>query len=829
MISVVLFFLLGICTLHIFSALPSFAVPSASIVCLMVTCKLLGNKFRTYKLHWALAYVAGFLWVMIHAQKVIDTRLPENLQNIPFMLIGTISSIPEKREHGVRFEVEVKETVPANLWPHPGRIRIHWHNVAEFRQAVHVGDVWQFCVKLKRPHAYANPGSFDIERHFFLNRLNAEGVVITKLSAKKANLLLKVDRDRTHLNQKVASSILSRPIDRLRCATKEKIKLILGNGKDIKGNKKQESFSGLLQALIVGIRDEIDLSQWEVFQNTGTAHLMAISGLHVGLVASFAFVTGSFLWSWLLTFFYRQRIGITLHAKWLTIGSIPAPWVGAILAIISSIFYGMLAGSSVPTQRAVVMVTLFMISIVSRRLFSAWQGFFIALSIALILDPLSTLTPGFWLSFGAVSIILYGMQGRSNPQGIWWRWGRVQWIVFVGLMPITLVAFQKISLISPIANLIAIPSVGFLVVPLALVGTGLSWISETFASLFLKVAHGLFSLLWPFLQYLNDLPKPIWKNANYTIFSFFSAMVGIVILSAPRGFKGRYTGLIWIFPLIFAKPLSIEADAFKVTVLDVGQGLSTVVETKNHVLIYDTGPKTGSNFDTGERVVLPFLATRPHQKIDVLMISHGDNDHAGGAASLLAKIPVKQIISSEPELFPERKVSLCWVGQRWEWDGVQFEVLHPETVHTRKRNDHSCVLRVSVGSHSVLLTGDIETKSEQKMIERTPSKLVSDVMLVPHHGSRTSSSLDFIQTIHPKYAIIPVGYYNRYGHPKPDIVARYKGQGVTVLSTVEGGAISFVLNKEGFVQMPTQYRLNEKRYWMLELEDSSKPCDAQRF
>lgn len=763
MISVTLFFLLGVCTLHLFSALPSLQWVMAGFSVLVFLFIVLIKKYKPY---WILAYGLGFFWVWIHASLVLDKRLPEAMEGVPATVIGKIISIPEKRDNKIRFDFQVKET---------GNIRLHWKLVDE-KEVLRVGDEWQFLVKLKRPRSYANPGSFDTEKHLFQNRINAEGYVLDK--PEIAN------------NQKRASSFLSHPIDRLRTHIKMVLQTLLKN----------REFSGLIQALVIGVRDEIALKQWEVFQNTGTAHLMAISGLHVGLVASGAYFISGLL--------YRCVLSERFH--------FPTPWVSALFAMVGAIFYGLLAGFSIPTKRSVVMVSAFMFGILLRKRFPVGRIFCLTVLIVLILDPLSTLSPGFWLSFSAVLFILYGMRGRVYVKSGWWRWGRMQWVVFVGLIPISLVFFQKISIISPLANSIAIPWVSFLVVPFALIGTGLSFINTFLGGVFLRGSEFLFSILWVFLKYLSTLKMTTWENFTFTPLSIALAILGGMIILAPKGIPIRYIGFIWLLPLVWIKPNAIPLKSFRMSVLDVGQGLSTVIETANHVLVYDTGPKLSSTFNTGERVVLPFLAYYGHQKIDVLMISHGDNDHYGGADSILKKSKVKSIITSEPALFSEqsqKNVSLCYAGQKWVWDGVVFEVLHPETVVTRKRNDHSCVLKVSVGEQAVLLTGDIETKSEKKILEHSLHRLPAQVMLVPHHGSRTSSSLEFIQAIHPKFAIIPVGYRNQYGHPKADIVERYKNLGINLLNTSVGGAIMLIMDEKGFVQLPVQYRADHHYYW----------------
>lgn len=766
MVFVTLFFLLGNCSLHLLPKLPPVHLVVLVTAFLMALTKVL--SIQKYKIHWLIAYALGFLWVLLQAQGVINKRLPEAIEGKRIMVIGTIASIPERKHDHYRFEVDV-EGLPEASWQNPGRIRLLYKLNTE-KTILQVGDTWQFEVKLKRPHAYANPGSFDSERHLFQNKINAEGYVIP-----------------SGMNRRIASKFWCHPIARIRSHIRNLIAKNLEN----------KAFSGLIQALVVGVRDDITFAQWQVFQKTGTAHLMAISGLHVGLVAGFAFLLVNLLW----------RPFLNLYPQF------PLPWVSALFTITCACLYGLLAGFSIPTKRALVMVSVGMLGIINRRKISRINIYCLALFIVLVLDPLSTLSPGFYLSFMAVGIIFYGMQGRVEVRGLWWRFGRIQWITFIGLMPITLVFFQKISWISPFCNAIAIPWVSFLVVPLALLGSGLSLCNEILGKIVLSVSEGLFAILWPFLEAAAAMPSIVWLKANYNVITISLSFLGVLLIMAPRGFPARYLGFIALLPLVFLRAKSIDKQSFRVTVLDVGQGLSTVVETENHLLVYDTGPKLNAQFDTGDRIVLPFLANLGKQKIDILMISHGDNDHVGGADSILNTLPVKTIISSEIDLFPQKKVIPCYASQKWTWDGVVFEVLHPDSLITKKRNDHSCVLLISAGKESVLLTGDIEIKSEKKILSHFREKLSAKVMLVPHHGSRSSSSLEFIQAINPDYAIIPAGYRNRYGHPKPDIVKRYQTEGIRVLNTIEGGAISFIMGPNGFVRLPSLYRETHPHYW----------------
>lgn len=727
--------------------------------------KLSYNKNRKINVHYyvkflilcTLSFSWGLLWATFTAQNIIDQRLPVALQRQAINVEGVIDNIPSNQDGIQYFEIKVNKTFPKSLWKNPGRIKLRWYDgPADLK----VGQVWRLTVKLKRIRGFSNPGSFDTERIAFQNKIAAEGTVI--------------ESDEEN-NYKINEFDKKYCIDRLRQTIKEKIEIQLEN----------KIFTGIITALVIGYTKNIPPAQWEVFRNTGTAHLVAISGLHVGLVAGFAF----FILKWLWRFLPIDRV------------KIPRKIVAAVIALVTALLYALLAGFSLPTKRAVIMISLLMLSIIFKCRISVWRVFFIALGLVVINDPLSFLCMGFWLSFSAVAIILFCMRGRLNPHNLWWRWGRTQWVIFLGLTPVTLTMFESASLCSPLANLIAIPWVSFVVVPLALLGTIFNLIHEKLGGFILTLAEQCIQLLWPILIKLSLFPTltgSVGLNLLPLVLSFF----GIILWLAPRGFPGKSLSIIWLLPLLLGlfkgQDNAIEKNTAFFTLLDVGQGLATVIETQNHLLVFDTGPKLGKT-DAGERVLLPFLQTRGRKFIDILMISHGDEDHAGGVKTLLKNFSVKNILTSEPHLYrTDIKGSinprLCRAGQQWEWDGVFFQVLHPEQLNTKKRNDHSCVLRVQAGPHSLLLTGDIETKSEKLIMQRFKNyHFSSTIMLIPHHGSKTSSSLEFIQAIDPQYAIVSAGYQNAYGHPKKDIIDRYIQLGIKVFSTVQNGAISFIL------------------------------------
>ncbi len=759
MIPVVISFFLGIISLHFFSELPNISI----VLMIVITLGILSLKFKS-KL--VFAFFVGFLWVLLNAKWIIDHSIPSDIETKPITVVGIVDSIPESRDNTMRFDFNIQQTIPKSLWPNPGRVKLRLRDNAI---PLHVGEQLQLTVKLKRPHGYANPGSFDTERHLFLHRIVAEGTVVNKRTYERLN-----------------DSLLSHPIDRLRMWFRDNINRVLKNN----------AYAGIINALVIGVQSGISADQWKVLKETGTVHLVAIAGLHIAFVTGFVMLIILKIW---------QRLPLPFL-------KIPVALLTALGGLSAAFFYALLAGFSIPTQRAVVMITAFMLSILGKRQGSLWQNYFLALGVVLLLDPLSTLAPGFWLSFGAVGFIIFGMKGRLDPSGFWWKWGRMQWVLFLGLTPLLLSIFGTTSLTSPLANFIAIPWVGFLVLPFCLLGALCLIFNLALGTVLLKIAAGSLALLWTILRWIGELPMSTWTHASVEPWTLWLAFVGIILLLLPRGFPAKKIGFVFLLPLFLIKPAEIKPNTAHITVLDVGQGLATVVETQHHVLVFDTGPKLNAGFDTGDRVVVPFLAVRNRQHIDALVISHGDNDHAGGARSILQALKVKTIITSEPKLFPEFNTLSCRAGQHWNWEGVTFEMLHPTQLFTKKRNDHSCVLKITTGTQSVLLTADIEAKSEHQLLQDLSQKLPSTIMLVPHHGSRTSSTLEFIRAVNPEIAIIPVGYLNQYGHPKPDIVERYKNENIRLFDTVKDGAITVILNPEKSVDIQG-YRAENRRYW----------------
>jgi competence protein ComEC len=436
-----------------------------------------------------------------------------------------------------------------------------------------------------------------------------------------------------------------------------------------------------------------------------------------------------------------------------------------------------------------------------------------ALVLVLALDPWAVLSPGFWLSFAAVAVIFY--VGASRTARAHWlaQWGRVQWAVTVGLVPLLLAIFQQVSLVSPIANAVAIPVVSLVVTPLVLAGAALpvAWP--------LEIAHAILEALMWTLGWLAGLSVAVWQQHAPPVWTLPLALAGVAWLLVPRGVPARWLGLVLLVPLFTAGPRGPRPGDLWITVLDVGQGLSVLVRTERHALLYDAGPAFNAFSDSGSRVVLPYLRGEGISRLDALVVSHDDGDHSGGTASILDAIPVgllwSSLSSGHALLETATWRAPCTAGRRWVWDAVSFAFLHPReealSGRSARANSRSCVLRIEARGGRVLLTGDIEMATERELLQRAPALLNAEALLVPHHGSATSSSPEFVKQVAPRYAIFSAGYRNRFGHPRESVLSRYREAGSELLRTDTGGAIRMRLEPEG-VQIEAQ-RERARRYW----------------
>jgi competence protein ComEC len=710
---------------------------------------------------------AGFLWASLHAGAALAPALDPVHEGHDLVLLGRVASIPRALDNGVRFEFEIAEMRrDGTPVPHPGRVRLSWYGSApELRAA----ETWRLTVRLRQPRGFMNPGGFDYEAWLFRNGVRATGYV------------------RADAGNRALAPPARYSLQHLRHALHE------GIASAVSGD-----YAGIVAALAIGERQGITAAQWQVLTATGTNHLMAISGLHVGMVAAMAFFLVRWLWA---------RMG-GAALRW------PAPKAGAVAGILAAAGYAALAGFAIPTRRALLMISVVMLALLLQRNVAPGRVLSLALVLVVLLDPPAVLAPGFWLSFAAVGAIVYAMQGRVAPQGLWWRWGRIQWVAALGLVPLLLLLFQRFSLVAPLANLLAVPVVGFLVVPLTLTGTTLLSTAPVVGALLLRAAELVTALLWPVLAWLAALPLSEWVQHTPVAWTVLPALVGVVLLLAPRGLPGRAVGAVLLLPMFLVRPPGPPPGAVWLTLLDVGQGLAAVVRTHGHVLVYDTGPRFSATFDGGGAVVAPYLRHHGLGAVDALVVSHGDSDHSGGVRALLEAVPVRRLLSSEPERLPVSGMvpETCGSGMAWNWDGVEFQMLHPAVGAHYRGNEGSCVLRIEATGGVLLLTGDIERLAEARLLREHDAALRSRVLVVPHHGSRSSSSRSFVQAVAPEYALFPVGYRNRWGFPHAEVRERYEEAGAVLLDTASLGAIRVRLEADGPAP-PTGYREANRRYW----------------
>jgi competence protein ComEC len=563
----------------------------------------------------------------------------------------------------------------------------------------------------------------------------------------------------------------------------------------------------VIVALVVGDQRGIEQPDWDVFNRTGVSHLVAISGLHITMVAGMAALAVSNLWR--RSFFTRAQLPLLL----------PAQKVAALAGAAAALLYVLLAGFGVPAQRTLYMLTVVAAALWMGRLTSVSHILCLALGLVVLFDPWAVLWPGFWLSFGAVGVILYVGVGRAHAAPGWrgnlLLAARTQYAVTLGLVPLTLLLFSQVSLVGPIANAMAIPVVSFVVTPLALFG---SLLPEALAVPVLWSAHAVLEALARALGWLATLPLAVWSAPVPPPWLFALALLGTGWMLAPRGWPQRWAGAAAWLPLFLLQPAHPPSGSFTVTAFDVGQGMALLVETSGHRLLYDSGPQYAPGQDAGSRVILPYLRARGIKALDAMVISHSDVDHVGGAMTLLDALAVGEVSSSlgagHAVVKAARRHTRCLAGQRWEWDGVVFEMLQPDPASYEDRdlkaNARSCTLRISNQGRALLLAGDIEAAQEASLVSGSVDKLRADVLLAPHHGSGTSSTPAFLAAVRPSIGVFQVGYRNRYKHPKKEVFERYGDLHIRRLRTDQAGAITFEFDSAIATR---EYRREHPRYW----------------
>lgn len=707
--------------------------------------------------------LAGFLWAVIQGQDYLDHRLPEELAGKDVHIEGIIEEIPVSQDRVQRFVLRVLTFDTESTGVVPEKLRLSWY----YGEKVNAGERWHFLVRLKPPHGFLNPGGFDYEGWLYQHQIHATGYIRKSQENRRLE----------------ASSLFS--LSALRQKLSTHIQAALAG----------KSHAGLITALSVGDRSPISKTHWDELIKTGTNHLMAISGLHIGLAAAFGF--------WVVRRLIPVRVMQRISAQQLAISG------GLLVAVI----YALLAGLSIPTQRALLMLFCFAGAWLLKRNFRALDALATALLAILIWDPVAVLSAGFWFSFLAVFVIFYVFSGRLQANKRWKQWGWMQFSIALGLFPISLFLFQQTSLVAPLANLVLVPYVSFLVVPLVLLALLVLPLSTALSSFLLLAANYLFEIIWPFISWLSESQYSHWAHSAPGLAEVLLALLGVLLLLAPRGIPARWLSVIFILPILTNSAEKLPIDSYELTLLDVGQGLATVVRTRNHVLVFDTGNKIGNKLDAGKAVVVPYLRQLSIDHIDRLVISHGDSDHIGGAQSVISNITVGELTGQDIENLLHSNKKSCTRGERWQWDGIDFEFLHPDEATYKRRNNRSCLLKVSGPGGSLLLAGDMEKKVEIRLVARQKQALKADVLVVPHHGSKTSSSKRFIEAVDPQIALFPVGYRNRYRLPNKDIVARYRASGADLYSSGYSGAIRILFDPETGVSIDDEYRKSHHKYW----------------
>lgn len=719
------------------------------------------------------------------ALRLADALAPE-LEGRDLVLVGTVAQMPRTSLIGPRFVFDVESaTLEGRPVTVPMRESLGWYRgfdtdawLAGPGADLRAGQRWRLPVRLRQPHGTLNPGGFDLELWLFEQGLRASGAVRSR-PGEPARLLgdawsvpLAFERAR----QQVRDAIFTRVAD--------------------------PTAAGVLAALAVGDQAAIDREDWDVFRATGVAHLMSISGLHVTMFAWLAGALVGALW---------RRSGRL--ALWL-----PAPAAARWGGVLAAAAYALLAGWGVPAQRTVWMLATVA---VLRQAGLRWPLPAVLAAAAVVVtlaDPWALLQPGFWLSFVAVALLSASepVTRTLAPAAAGWvargraalREGlRSQAVATVGLAPLSLLFFQQLSLVGFVANLVAIPLVTLLVTPLALLGVLLPPLWTAGAAVVQALMAGLGALA--------ALPLAVWSTGSAPAWAAAAGLLGGLVLLLPLPWPRRALGGLLMLPLLLP-PLERPAQGrFELVAADIGQGTAVLVRTARHLLVYDTGPQYSPEADAGQRVLLPLLGHRGESRIDRLVLSHRDTDHVGGAATLLRSLPVGDLRSSLEAAHPLLAAGVphapCLAGEGWEWDGVRFDFLHPtpeDLAFAAKPNFVSCVLRVSSPQGSVLLTGDIEAPQEAALLARGAA-LRSDVLLVPHHGSRTSSTAAFVAAVAPHTAVVQAAYRSRFGHPAPDVVARYATQGVALVRSDRCGAWTWPADGTA----PRCERETARRYW----------------
>ena len=719
---------------------------------------------------WSGAALAGFALAGLHAATSLVGQLPAAHERADFTVTGRVIGLPVHEPRRTRFQLRVDDDATHPAFLRGARLRLSWYDDAwsdgaSRRGELQPGASWRMQVRLRAPRGLRNPGGFDAERHAMAARIAATGYVREQASAERLAPPRGIDAWRDRIASRIDASVGG-------------------------------ASSRYVRALALGDTRALAEADWELLRATGLTHLIAISGFHVGLVAGFFALLGAGLW--------RLFPGLCTL--------VPRPQAAAAAAFLGALGYAAVAGFALPTVRTVLMIAVAVAARLWRRPLRIAESLALAAIAIVVVDPLALLSAGFWLSFGGVAWLLWCLPeagGRPLRDFL-----SAQWVATLGLLPLTAILFGQASLAGPLANLVAIPWWSLVVVPLSLVGTALEGLHAGWGGGAWRLSAAAFDLSWPLFERLAASPMSLWWLPEARWFALPLALCSAFWLLLPRGVPGRWLVLLLWLPLLWPDRGLPRHGEVELVVLDVGQGMSLLVRTAGYAMLYDMGPAVRDGYDAGERAVVPALQALGVRRLDAMVASHADADHAGGLEAVRRRYPARRL--QAPEDSGIEGAAACLAGSGWERDGVRFRFLHPPLHFPYLRNEASCVLRIESAHGAILLPGDIGEVIEERLVGRVPEALPADVVVVPHHGSRRSSTAGFVAATGPGLALVSAGHGNRFGHPDPAAVARWEAGGAQVVGTPAGGALRVRLTADGITLSAERER--RKRPW-----DATRP------
>ena len=725
-----------------------------SLILLASFCALFHRRARP-----AAMAALGFATFHMAGQDVIDRRVEARFEGDSMLTVVRVADFPTKNGDSIGLTIE-----PLDDPRLPQRSRVSWFEAPVVPK---IGEIWELEVRLRRPRGGLNPGVFDVETWLFREKFHATGYVVNG----KRNRLLWSGTESS------MDALRARFETRTRAATDSR------------------DAAAVLMAVGTGSRHQVSRAQWDRFAISGTSHLMAISGLHVGLAGMVAFGI-----AWGIAGLLPLRGGHLL------------PALGT--SLLAAVAYTGISGFGVPAQRAALMLAVAALAVVRRRQPAALETVAAAATVIFLVDPLAAMSPGFCLSFAAVAVLLWLARRRQlNTSGIGKAPARLlelQVFLMFGLMPLTALFFQRFAIVATPVNMVAVPAFSVVVVPLTLAGLVVGEMCERAAMPLLRLAADAIDAVDVAIRWFSELSFADLTLARFEGVAVILLLLPLAWVLLPRGWPGRGLACVGVVATVLWRPAAPPADCFDTWVLDVGQGLAVVIETHDHVLLYDTGMAWRSGGSVAEQVIEPFLAARGIGRIDGLLVSHDDLDHSGGAARLWHTMKPRFLLAGEPLRHASNHP--CEAGATW-WSGaVRFLILHPEKGQRGEGNDASCVVRVSIGPYSVLLTGDIEAPAERRVLRRG-LPVGAEVVLVPHHGSVTSSSVPFVDAVSPVLAVVSAAHANRWGFPRDSVVNRWEAVGARVLNTAQHGAVRVRLCAEHGIAATTLERERRRRFW----------------